>query len=34
VRFEELGDAVAELIQRLAFLRHRRDVADARKARP
>jgi Atypical PilZ domain, cyclic di-GMP receptor len=34
VRFEELSDAVGELIQRLAFLRHRRDVADARKARP
>lgn len=34
VRFEELSDTVAELIQRLAFLRHRRDVADARKARP
>lgn len=33
VRFEELPDAVGELIQRLAFLRHRRDVADARKAR-
>lgn len=33
VRFEELPDAVAELIQRLAFLRHRREVADARKAR-
>ena len=34
VRFEELSDTVAELIQRLAFLRHRRDVAGARKARP
>jgi hypothetical protein len=33
VRFEELGDPVAELIQRLAFLRHRQDVADARKSR-
>jgi hypothetical protein len=33
-KFDELPDAVAELIQRLAFLRHRRDVADARKARP
>ncbi len=33
VRFEGLSDAVGELIQRLAFLRHRRDVADARKAR-
>ena len=32
-RFDELPDGVAELIQRLAFLRHRRDVADARKAR-
>lgn len=33
VRFDELPDGVGELIQRLAFLRHRRDVADARKAR-
>ena len=33
-RFEELPDRVAELIQRLAFLRHRHDVADARKSRP
>ncbi|HEY7929319.1 MAG TPA: PilZ domain-containing protein [Steroidobacteraceae bacterium] len=32
-RFHELPEAVAELIQRLAFLRHRREVADARKAR-
>jgi hypothetical protein len=32
-RFQELPEPVAELIQRLAFLRHRRDVADARKAR-
>lgn len=34
VKFEELSDAVADMIQRLAFLRHRRDVAGARKARP
>jgi hypothetical protein len=33
VRFDEMADGVAELIQRLAFLRHRRDVADARKSR-
>jgi len=33
VKFDELPDGVGELIQRLAFLRHRRDVADARKAR-
>jgi hypothetical protein len=32
-RFQELPDAVAELMHRLAFLRHRREVADARKAR-
>jgi hypothetical protein len=32
-RFQQLPEPVAELIQRLAFLRHRRDVADARKAR-
>ncbi|HEX4024347.1 MAG TPA: PilZ domain-containing protein [Steroidobacteraceae bacterium] len=32
-RFEDLPDPVAELIQRLAFLRHRQDVADARKSR-
>ncbi len=31
--FEDLPDAVGELIQRLAFLCHRRDVADARKSR-
>jgi len=31
--FEELADSVGELIQRLAFLCHRRDVADARKSR-
>jgi Atypical PilZ domain, cyclic di-GMP receptor len=35
VKFEfvQLPESVAELIQRLAFLRHRRDVAGARKAR-
>ncbi|HEX4052019.1 MAG TPA: PilZ domain-containing protein [Steroidobacteraceae bacterium] len=32
-QFQGLSDPVAELIHRLAFLRHRRDVADARKAR-
>jgi hypothetical protein len=29
----EVPESIAELIQRLAFLRHRRDVAGARKAR-
>lgn len=33
VRFDAMAENVAELIQRLAFLRHRRDVADARKSR-
>ena len=33
VRFPELSEAVAELIQRLAFLRHRRHIAGVRKAR-
>jgi hypothetical protein len=33
VRFPGLSAGVAELIQRLAFVRHRRHVADARKAR-
>jgi hypothetical protein len=33
VRFLELSEAVAELIQRLAFLRHRRHIAGVRKAR-
>lgn len=33
-QFEALPDAVGELLQRLAFLCHRRDVADARKSRP
>lgn len=32
-RFVELADPVGELIQRLAFLCHRRAVADARKSR-
>lgn len=32
-KFEQLPESVAELIQRMAFLRHRRDVAGARKAR-
>jgi Atypical PilZ domain, cyclic di-GMP receptor len=33
VRFPELSDGNVALIQKLAFLRHRRDIADARKAR-
>ena len=33
VRFPGLSAGVAELIQRLAFVRHRRHVADVRKAR-
>lgn len=33
VRFPELSEAIAELIQRLAFLRHRRHIAGVRKAR-
>jgi len=33
VKFHGLSVGVAELIQRLAFVRHRRHVADARKAR-
>jgi hypothetical protein len=35
VKFEfgQLPESVGELIQRVAFLRHRRDVAGARKAR-
>jgi hypothetical protein len=33
VMFPELSEGTVELIQRLAFLRHRRHVADARKAR-
>jgi atypical PilZ domain-containing cyclic di-GMP receptor len=33
VKFPALSEALVELIQRLAFLRHRRQVADARKAR-
>lgn len=33
LRFQELSEPIAELIHRLAFLRHRREVADARKAR-
>jgi len=34
VKFDVLSAGVAEIIQRLSFLRHRRDVAGARKARP
>jgi hypothetical protein len=34
VKFPGLSDALVELIQRLAFLRHRRQIADARKGRP
>jgi hypothetical protein len=33
VRFAELSEGTAELIQKLAFLRHRRNIADARKSR-
>jgi hypothetical protein len=33
VRFTELSEGTAELIQKLAFLRHRRHVADSRKSR-
>jgi hypothetical protein len=33
VRFPELSEGTAQLIQKLAFLRHRRHIADARKAR-
>jgi hypothetical protein len=33
VKFVGISAGVAELIQRLAFVRHRRHVADARKAR-
>jgi hypothetical protein len=33
VRFLEVSQSVAELIQRLAFLRHRRHIAGVRKAR-
>jgi Atypical PilZ domain, cyclic di-GMP receptor len=32
-RFPELPEGSVELIQKLAFLRHRRHIADARKAR-
>ena len=33
VKFPEMSEATAELIQKLAFLHHRRHIADARKAR-
>ena len=33
VRFPALSGAIGELIQKLAFLRHRRQIADVRKAR-
>ena len=33
VKFPSLSESVAELIQRLAFVRHRRHIADVRKAR-
>jgi len=33
VKFPGLSEALVELIQRLAFLRHRRQIADTRKAR-
>ena len=33
VKFPSLSEGVAELIQRLAFLRHRRHIAEVRKSR-
>ena len=33
VKFHDLPEGTVELIQKLAFLRHRRQIADARKAR-
>jgi hypothetical protein len=33
VKFLELSEGTAELVQKLAFLHHRRHIADARKAR-
>jgi hypothetical protein len=33
VKFPELSESNREMIQKLAFLRHRRHIADARKAR-
>jgi hypothetical protein len=33
VKFPELSESNVEMIQKLAFLRHRRHIADARKAR-
>ncbi len=33
VKFPELPEGTVELIQKLAFLHHRRQIADARKAR-
>jgi Atypical PilZ domain, cyclic di-GMP receptor len=33
VKFPALSEALVELIQKLAFLRHRRQIAEARKAR-
>jgi len=33
VKFAELGESTVQLMQKLAFLRHRRHIADARKAR-
>jgi hypothetical protein len=33
VKFPVLSEALVELIQRLAFLRHRRQIADVRKAK-
>jgi hypothetical protein len=33
VKFPDLSEALVELIQRMAFLRHRRQIADVRKAK-
>jgi hypothetical protein len=33
VKFPEMSEGTAALIQKLAFLHHRRHIADARKAR-
>jgi hypothetical protein len=33
VKFPDISEALVELIQKLAFLRHRRQIADVRKAR-
>jgi hypothetical protein len=33
VKFPDISEALVELIQKLAFVRHRRQIADVRKAR-